>query len=335
MDLLNRYLQAVKFWLPRPQQDDIITELGEDLRSQIEEREAGLDRKLTDAEMESLLKQRGRPLLVAEKYLPQKFLIGPILFPAYWFVLKLVLACYIVPWVAVWAAFAMLDTSYRIQHFGFGIARDAFTLWVIALTAFTVVTVVFAVLERVKDQSWLLEKWSPRQLPPVRNVEQISRFGSATELIFGVAFFTVWWLKILTPTLFDSGGVRIMLAPGMSGYLFVVFFWCFFVLGCGNIALSAFNLVRPYWTRSRRGVRASLNFAAAIILLRLAKTHAGLVVSGTAVPADKAPELSRYLTLSLGMSFATAAVVCVIVGGVDLWRMGRPTYRNMHHRLAF
>src|SRR5579864_758308 len=335
MELLNRYLQAVKFWLPRAQQDDIITELGEDIRSQVEERESELGRKLTDAEMEAFLKQRGRPLLVAEKYLPHEFLIGPVLFPAYWFVLKLVLTCYIVPWVAVWGAFMMLDTSYRIQHTGFGIVRDAFTLWVIALNAFTVVTVVFAVLERAKDQSWLFDQWSPGKLPPVRNIEQISRFGSATELVFGIAFFTFWWLKILTPTLFDSAGVTITLAPGMPGYLFATFFWCFLLLGCGNIALSAFNLVRPYWTRARRGVRAGLNFAAAIILLLLAKTHAGLVVSGTAVAANKAPEISRYLTLSLGMAFAIAAVVCVIVGAVDLWRMRGHDRQNMRHRLAF
>ncbi len=40
MELLDRYLQAVRFWLPRKQQDDIIAELGEDLRSQIQDRES-------------------------------------------------------------------------------------------------------------------------------------------------------------------------------------------------------------------------------------------------------------------------------------------------------
>ncbi len=101
MDLLNRYLQAVKFWLPRAQQEDIIAELREDIRSEIEERENQLGRSLNDFELEALLKQRGRPLLVAEKYLPQRALIGPALFPAYWFVLKLVMLCYLFPWALV------------------------------------------------------------------------------------------------------------------------------------------------------------------------------------------------------------------------------------------
>jgi len=71
MELIERYLQAVKFWLPKNQKQDIIAELSEDIHSQIEERESALGRELTDDDVEQILKQRGRPLLVAEKYLPQ------------------------------------------------------------------------------------------------------------------------------------------------------------------------------------------------------------------------------------------------------------------------
>ena len=56
MALVDRYLHAVKFWLPRNQKDDIIAELSEDLRSQIEDQEAELGHKLTDAEVEPILK---------------------------------------------------------------------------------------------------------------------------------------------------------------------------------------------------------------------------------------------------------------------------------------
>jgi len=42
MELLNRYLQAVGFWLPRKQKQDILAELSEDLRSQIEEQRSGI-----------------------------------------------------------------------------------------------------------------------------------------------------------------------------------------------------------------------------------------------------------------------------------------------------
>ena len=41
-DLLDRYLNAIKFWLPSGQQKDIIAEIAEDLHSQIDERETAL-----------------------------------------------------------------------------------------------------------------------------------------------------------------------------------------------------------------------------------------------------------------------------------------------------
>jgi hypothetical protein len=89
MDLIDRYLRAVKFWLPSEQKQDIIAELSEDLHSQIEDKESELGRPLNDAEVEAILKEGGPSMLVAQQFLPQRYLIGPALFPMYWFVLKL------------------------------------------------------------------------------------------------------------------------------------------------------------------------------------------------------------------------------------------------------
>src|ERR1700687_6362833 len=91
MALLDRYLQAIEFWLPKRQRQDIIAELSEDLRSQIEEKETELGRKLEDAEVEAILKRCGAPLEVASRYRPQQYLIGPALFPVYRFVLAVLL----------------------------------------------------------------------------------------------------------------------------------------------------------------------------------------------------------------------------------------------------
>ena len=45
MDLLERYLQAVRTYLPQSQQDDIVKELSENLRSRMEDQEASLGRQ--------------------------------------------------------------------------------------------------------------------------------------------------------------------------------------------------------------------------------------------------------------------------------------------------
>jgi hypothetical protein len=331
MDLLNRYVQAVRFWLPSAQQDDIVAELSEDIRSEIEERETGLGRKLTDNEVEEILKQRGRPLLVAEKYLPQTFLIGPVLFPAYKFVLKLALACWLIPWAGVWIALMVLNPSYRAHHSGAGIPGDLYALWLNALSAFAAVTILFAVLERFKDRSGFLNQWSPRQLPPVRDVQRISRFGAAVELVVGV-FFGAWWLKLLWAlTLFEADGVKLALAP-----VWRQFFWAFVVVWLINTALSAANFVRPYWTAFRRGVRATSNFATAGILTLLAKAHATVIFTGPTVPSGKIAEIAQVLDWSLQIAFLAAGLGLIIAGFVEVWRMSTSSRKQirLNHGMA-
>src|SRR5262249_56958866 len=112
-ELLDRYVHAVGFWLPRKQKADIIAELSEDLRSQIEEKEAELGRNLALPEVECILKMRGRPILVANHYLPQQYLIGPLLFPIYRFVLTIVGLCYLVPWIVVGIVLLSYSSAYR------------------------------------------------------------------------------------------------------------------------------------------------------------------------------------------------------------------------------
>jgi hypothetical protein len=89
MDLLDRYLQAVKKFLPWKRQDDILAELKANLESQLEDKEADLGRPLTTDEMKDWLKRLGPPMVMAARYQPQRYLIGPTIFPMYLWVLRL------------------------------------------------------------------------------------------------------------------------------------------------------------------------------------------------------------------------------------------------------
>ena len=68
MQLLDRYLTAVKFWLPQKHREDIADELTANLQSEIDDRAAELGRPLNDDEVAALLKQHGSPILVASRY---------------------------------------------------------------------------------------------------------------------------------------------------------------------------------------------------------------------------------------------------------------------------
>lgn len=83
MQLTESYLDAVRFWLPNRHKDDIIEELAADIDAQVDEVVAGLGRDMSPDEIAAMPKVRGRPVVVANRFLPQEQLIGPLLFPVY------------------------------------------------------------------------------------------------------------------------------------------------------------------------------------------------------------------------------------------------------------
>lgn len=321
MDILDRYLQAVRFWLPRAQRDDILAELGEDIRSRIEEEESRLGRKLNETEVAAILKQSGRPLLVASRYLPQESLIGPALFPIYRFVLKIV-ACYPVAWLLVSAVLIISFPHIRAgKSLGGALLQMWGPLWHATLTVVVLVTLVFAVLERVQARSHFLQDWDPRKMPPARDPHRISRINSSFELAANVIFIAILATATASGTIHLGGGVRVDMAPVWQG-----FFWVFLLLAFANITLSAANLFQPHWTNLSAGMRLILDCAgmAAFCWFLKANVLAGIVAPHLSFA--RAAEITRSINAVMADLFPLAVVACVIVvaisDGARLFRLG-------------
>jgi hypothetical protein len=98
-----------------------------------------------------MLKQVGRPELVASRYLPQQYLIGPVLFPVYKFVLKIAMLCCLVPWILTWIALMSYDPAYRPAHSGRALLDTLgsfwISFWIATFMAVGAVTIVFVVLD--------------------------------------------------------------------------------------------------------------------------------------------------------------------------------------------
>lgn len=245
MELLDRYLHAVRFWLPKTQQDDIIAELGDDIRSQIEDRESALDRPLNDDELVALLQQTGHPMRVAARYQPQQSLIGPVLFPLYEFVLKIVIFCYLAPWVLVWLGMVLFVPTYRAAHPGMALLGTWSTFWMTALSLFGTITVVFAILERIQARLSWLNQWDPRKLPRVKHPKQrVSRVESVFGLVFSIVF-VVWWLGLPRYGYLMFGPVAGMLSlnPALRTYFLPAVAPTLIL-----IVQQGINLFRPQWT---------------------------------------------------------------------------------------
>lgn len=310
MDLLDRYLQAVRFWLPRAQQD-AAAELGEDIRSQIEEQEGKLGRKLTNLEIASILKQRGRPMLVANRYRSQQYLIGPALFPAYRFVIIIVALCYLIPWVLTWFGLAIFDPHYHAD-FGRTFGPLWGTFWLTTFVALGTVTLVFAILERADPGIKFLENWDPLKLPAVRDPQHIPRLNSSIDLGVNLAFAAWWVTDMWSTTVFDHAGVRILFAPVWKAFL-----WAFLLLAVANIFLAAVNLARPYWTWLRASIQLLLTCASAVAFCWICKANllAQIVVPNLS-PA-RAVQITNAINAGISRSFPLAVLACVMIIGLS------------------
>jgi len=245
MELLERYLQAVRFWLPGKQQDDIIEELREDIRTRMEDKESSLGRPVTEDELLALLQQTGNPMLVAGRFRKQGSLIGPALFPIYTYVLKIVALGYLVPWVLVWLALLIFSPIYRAHHTGLHLLDTWTSFWNVAIGLFGTVTAVFALLERGQSRLGYFQKWDPRKLPhrPLRK-PWVSRVESIFGLAFSV-FFIFWWFTMprFGHFLSDQVGGAVTLNPALRNYYLLPLIPTLVLM-----VQQGINLIRPQWT---------------------------------------------------------------------------------------
>jgi hypothetical protein len=244
MELIERYLQSVRFWLPKTkQQEGILAELGDDLRSQIEEREAELKRPLDKHEVAEILKRCGPPMVVAARLAPKRYLIGPTLFPIYVFVLKMVLLWIMVPVFVFIVGPATLGTYHG--DWGRAIATTFGSLWSGSFIAAGVITLVFAILDRTHTIAQVECKWDPLKLPPVRKHD---RKPSLLQTVCDLAFNfigLIWILLVPHNPFLIFGPAASFLKPGpiWHGFYIPIVAVCVF-----GLVRPAITLRKPHWT---------------------------------------------------------------------------------------
>lgn len=302
MDLIERYLRSVKFWLPKNQKDDIIAELSEDIHARMEEQESALGRSLNEAEVEALLKKRGRPFVVANRFLPQQSLIGPLLFPLYFFILKIMALCYAVAFVAV--LFLGWIPASRVLMTG--------------ITDGCILTVIFAMLERWQSKSNFMEDWNPRRLPRVHDSKLISRTGSCIEIAVYLVVL-VWWVDNLSSRVVTiQPGLQIVLAP-----VWPWFFWGFLALDLSSIAQACVNIVRPYWTINRALWRLLSSCAGSALFCWLIQANVLKSISVADVSAARALEITNAINFWVSRSFVWVLITVLIIAASDVYRLVR------------
>ncbi len=340
MEMLDGYLNAVRRHLPWLRQDDIIAELRANLEAQLEDKEAELGRKLSDAEMEAWLKQLGSPLQVAARYRPQQYLIGPGLFPIYWFVLRLAMG-----WCAV--IYAIVST---VEIVGNGLGPGALAgavahlPWVLFINA-AIVTLVFAIVERshakipekfaqgaAMGNDWPHAAVSPFDAQRDGRKKPKSYAQAVAEVIFG--WILIVWLLLVPhyPYLLMGPGVVILTAtPYQLAPVWWTFYWCVVALSSLWLAWQIVDLLRERWQErhpTRRLVRQGLDLIPPLVLL----AAPGRVLVVPKNPADTAH--AAALAQVNQWMYRGFEVVAVIVLLQLAWMAGRMAMEAYRRRLA-
>ena len=197
MDLLDRYVSAVKTYLPADQQDDIGKELSANIQSEMDDRESALGRPLSAAEQETILQQHGHPMVVAGRYRPNqgslvfgRQLIGPTLFPFYLRTLQVVIGISFAIYLSVLGALIIIG-----QQVTFGGVMNTLLLQVFWL--FASVTLIFAAVDHYVLPTMRWDARKPPALQPVmRNVQQVPRLESVVQIVGIIVFLTWAWFVV-------------------------------------------------------------------------------------------------------------------------------------------
>lgn len=293
MEALDRYLEAVRAWLPREQRADIAAELAEDLRSEIDERQGALGRPLSEDEVLALLKRRGHPMSVAEGYLPSRHLIGPAMLPAYWRTVKIAVAVILAIAIALCVIFS-------------GPARDAapalsgVTIWVwlfgvFALAYVGMFTLIFAAVEHRNRRAHAAGTWDPRDpdglapSDPEVSARRSMRANAVAEVVVDLLVLS-WWLAVHPVAMPE---LAIVLTP-----VWRMLHWPVAIYLAASIAVGLADARRPSWTRRRTLARLGVDAFALVLVLVLLGGSPWVQVASPAVPGATAATVERWLNLT-------------------------------------
>jgi hypothetical protein len=317
MELLDRYLEAVRKHLPWKRQDDLLAELRANLEEQLEDKESALGRPMTGEEAEAWVKQLGSPMQMAARYQPQQYLIGPALFPIYRLVMRTALLWFTVIYVVV-GVIQAAGSEYP----GSALLRAAGRLPLQLLGFAAFITLSFAVAEFVamrfsKKLPPGLPEWSPGSLPPLERKLSGPKPRTRTQAIGGLVFSIIglafWLLLPIYPYLLLGLGAAY---PKQIPFEFAPVCWTFYWWVAATSALQivwrGVELALGLWPHTA-GINRVAFAALALIpqsIMLFAPGHTYFTLRST---ADSARYAGTLFSLNHGVLVAFCVIVAITV----------------------
>lgn len=185
--LIDRYLAAVSDLLPSKLRKDTVTEISSLIQDALDDRSKAEGREPDDEMIALVLKEFGPPEQIVAPYLPEKYLIGPRLYPAFILVLKIVLPIIAVLILVTYWMAAIQTPSMTTAEFIKDIAKSLGSALSATVQAFGNIVLIFAILQYTVPEFKMTSKekeWDPHSLKTVEQPNKVKRGELITEIVF-------------------------------------------------------------------------------------------------------------------------------------------------------
>jgi hypothetical protein len=280
---------------------------------------------------------------MAARYQPVQYLIGPGVFPTYWYVLRLAMTWAFVVYTVVNAVLVATQTPDASA-----VATAVAQLPGVLMTVAAWVTLIFAAVEftvtrhpeKCPELAAQGANWSPASLPPLHPTAggerpPRSRAHAIAELVVGFLFL-VWVLLIPSHpwVLLGPGALYLKTLPFQPAPRFWVFFWWIVGLNVLRLAWRSIDVVRGVWQKTRPVQHVAFRAIGLAALYVLVFAPGGALILLKYPEVDQARYGATVADWNRGLHTA-ALVICLIVALQLLWDLGRmamKTYRGRNAR---
>jgi hypothetical protein len=298
----DRYAAEVSRMLPERNRADVVKEIRSLLQDALEAEAPG--GQPTEAQVFAVLRQFGPPREMAMRYGASQYLIGPLLYPTFITVLRVVVG--IVLAVSLFGVLLSLSQSSTpdLGDFIGGVVGSM-------VQAAAWVVLVFALVERLnlRELEKLDQAWDPRSLPAAGNADRVS----VVETIFTVIFNTIF--IVLLSAILDSLGRFVFpgsdwTSPEIFSAEFLRYVPWLIAMLAADVVLAVVTLIRGRWTPLLRVLAIGVNLIFGIAL-------AWLLLAGPSLAAWEA----------LDIAFRVVVAIVLVVNVIELvqhvWRLWR------------
>lgn len=330
MNLIDRYIAEVGKHLPQKLRPDIEQEIRSVLDDMLEDRSRAAGKPTDEGMVAEVLKEFGAPRKVAASYAPERYLIGPRLFPVFWLVTRIVIAV-LGALALAGLAISLIQSGFTLDGFINAFSKSLADFFSGAISAFGNIVLIFFILEHFVPQISFDENedetWDPHSLPEILDKDKVSIPELVVEIVFVAAAITLFnfYPQVLRLAFLQDGNWISLPLLSQAFFRYLPYLNILWVL---QIALNVFLLRRgrrnptSRWFEMAHGL---LGVGLAYIMLKgpslVAVTAEELMSANSGFTVETASTLAKVIQQIPVAALTIAIVVGLNDAAVTIYRL--------------